>query len=964
MTCDERPISPAPRMVPAGRQTTMPAARASAFSAAGRKLRADASSPAPAARTRTPRRIGAFRAIGLASITALLLLTAVPPLVQAQLDKFPEGTIAKIEFDGNNSIPSEKITHKLLSRVGDPLSHDKVEADLKSLMKTKWFSEVTWYVEEAAPKSGKYVLIFAVREMTLLTKVEFRGRKALRLKELEETTGLKVGNRANPMDAQLAAGRILRLYQDKGYDLASVALLEGGKPGDTKIVFEIFEGPKVKIGSIDFRGNSFASDATLQTHITARKPILGLFGRYHREILDEDRQKLIDYYHANGFFEAQVSAVTRFGSTPGKFDLTFVISEGTQYTVRDVVIEGNHRIKTEALRKELELHSGKPFKMAVRDADKNRMMIQYGEIGCIDATIDCEPRFTNQLGVVDLIYKIDERQPYTLGELEIVGNERTMDKVIRREAVQAGLLPGEILDKNRIEIFRRRLMMTGLFSNPQQNKQIKIEIVRKRPSDQPYGDLIMPLLEDVKQARMQDPGSGADLLPAPLPAPAAGAPGTSSEPNGPGLLPFGAGNTFNPPVNLPPLDVPAPAPPMVPGGRMPAPANPAPPPIGVGEMPGTDPSIPGMNMTSVGPDRNDPFLNRSFADIVTSVEEATTGALMFSVGANSFQGLMGNIQINERNFNIMRFPRSFSDIFAGNAFRGGGQTFQINLQAGNWINMMVVSLREPYLFDLPIGASGSGFLMSRIYPNWDERRGGGQFSLGRQFGTSIYADTSVRAEEVDFFGYRSPAPANYLAASGYTSLFSIKPSLRFDNRNSPTMATKGQYLQFSAEQGWGSFTWSKFDVEGRAYFPTGSRPDGTGKRFFTLRSHFGIATETTPVYERYFAGNFGSLRGFQYRTVSPHVFSVPTGGVMMALGSVEYQFPWNARDTFHQIFFTDFGTVTGNYEFSSMRVSVGTGLKVALPIFPVPLEFDLAFPVLKAQGDRVQFFNFAASAMW
>jgi outer membrane protein insertion porin family len=381
-------------------------------------------------------------------------------------------------------------------------------------------------------------------------------------------------------------------------------------------------------------------------------------------------------------------------------------------------------------------------------------------------------------------------------------------------------------------------------------------------------------------------------------------------------------------------------------------------------MPGTDPSIPGMNTTDVGPDHNDPFPNRSFADIVTSVEEATTGALMFSVGANSFQGLMGTVSINERNFNIMRVPQSFSDLFSGNAFRGGGQSFQINLQAGNLINMMSVSLREPYLFDLPIGASGSGFVMSRVYPNWDERRGGGQFSLGRQFGTSIYADTSVRAEEVDFFGYRSPAPANYLAASGFTSLVSIKPSLRFDNRNSPTMATKGQYVQLSAEQGWGSFTWSKFDAEGRSYFPTGARPDGTGKRFFTLRGHFGIATESTPIYERYFAGNFGSLRGFQYRTVSPHAFNVPTGGVMMALGSVEYQFPWNARDTFHQIIFTDFGTVTGNYEFSNMRISVGTGLKVALPIFPVPLEFDLAFPVLKAPGDRVQYFNFAASAMW
>jgi outer membrane protein insertion porin family len=179
------------------------------------------------------------------------------------------------------------------------------------------------------------------------------------------------------------------------------------------------------------------------------------------------------------------------------------------------------------------------------------------------------------------------------------------------------------------------------------------------------------------------------------------------------------------------------------------------------------------------------------------------------------------------------------------------------------------------------------------------------------------------------------------------------------------MATKGQYLEVSAEQGFGSFTFSKFDAEGRIYIPTGSRPDGTGKRFFTLRGHYGIATETTPVYERYFAGNFGSLRGFQYRSVSPHVFGIPTGGVMMAVGSLEYQFPWNARDTFHQVFFTDFGTVTPNYEFSAMRVSVGTGLKVAIPAFgPMPFEFDLAFPVMHQFGDKVQYFNFTVGGVW
>ena len=106
----------------------------------------------------------------------------------------------------------------------------------------------------------------------------------------------------------------------------------------------------------------------------------------------------------------------------------------------------------------------------------------------------------------------------------------------------------------------------------------------------------------------------------------------------------------------------------------------------------------------------------------------------------------------------------------------------------------------------------------------------------------------MRAEEVDFFGYRSPAPADYLAASGYHVVVLAQAELpdrqrRFDNRNSPFMPTKGQYLQLSTEQGWGSFTWTKFDAEGRVYLPTCSRPDGTGKQFFTFRGHFGIATE-------------------------------------------------------------------------------------------------------------------------
>ena len=142
--------------------------------------------------------------------------------------------------------------------------------------------------------------------MTLITKVEFRGRKAIRLKEIEDTTDLKAGNRADPTRTRLAVSQILRLYQEKGYDLASVTLLEGGNPGDTKIVIEIFEGPKVKVNSINFVGNHFASAATLANPDRHTKADPGVLRQVPRDMLDEDRQKLIDYYYSQGFFEVKV----------------------------------------------------------------------------------------------------------------------------------------------------------------------------------------------------------------------------------------------------------------------------------------------------------------------------------------------------------------------------------------------------------------------------------------------------------------------------------------------------------------------------------------------------------------------------------------------------------------------------------------------------------------------------------
>ena len=219
---------------------------------------------------------------------------------------------------------------------------------------------------------------------------------------------------------------------------------------------------------------------------------------------------------------------------------------------------------------------------------------------------------------------------------------------------------------------------------------------------------------------------------------------------------------------------------------------------------------------------------------------------------------------------------------------------------------------------------------------------------------------------MNFYGYQSPAPADYLAATGHTTLATIRPSLRFDNRNSPFMPNKGQYLEFSFEQGWGTFTYPKAEVEGRTYFTTGEPARRLGQAdpdlprplrrrpAATRRSTSGSSPATSA------ASAASSTAASAPRRSASNV-----GGVMEALGSVEYQFPWTANDMFHQVVFCDFGTVENDYRFNNFRVSVGTGLRMLIPAFgPLPLCFDLAFPVEKAPGDRVQFFNFTIGAFY
>ena len=723
----------------------------------------------------------------------LVVMASTRPALAGKPGGLPEGDIAEIKIVGNASITSEQVRGKIKSRAGRPIDQATLDSDLRALHGTKWFSDVGFAFEEA-PNGKGIVLVIQVVEMPVLKDVQFigliEGWGHVKLKDIEEATQLKKGGRADSVKAQLAIHQIQSLYEEKGFEKAEVRLIEGGKVGDSKVVIEIFEGPKFKIESIDFVGNTFVEDGVLATKIESRRGFFGTLGaRRQKEGLENDKRALYKYYQDNGFFDVHVSAVTKPGKALGEEQIVFTISEGAQYKVKDILIEGNKQIPGPKLREGMLLKPGEPFNENVRDIDHKAMMTKYWGIGCIKTKIEKDQPVTDEPGFVRVIYRIEEGNPYILGQLIVRGNARTKDKVVRREALMAGLLPGEMLDLNRVDIFKRRLGSTGYFSgSPNQpggqgpgSKGIDIKVVNERSGDKPFGEDVLIEPNGVNLTRMQSPDQDpppptGDLpvippldvppampplevpsppargpgLPEPGPAPAGGAPGPQ------GAIPFGSDGLFDPtPNTVPPVLGPPPST---------APQPPFPPRRNPGALnPSQEPNLPNNNMNDVGPDRQEPFPGRSYADIVTNVDEAPTGRLMFGFGASSFGGLSGTAILHESNFDLFAIPRSFSELGSGRAFRGAGQELRISLSPGTLMQpQYLVSFRDPYLFDQPLGLGVSAYATSRYYPDFSERRAGGRFSLGYQFGPQTYADVGVpdrgrRDQQVQVSRARRPA---------------------------------------------------------------------------------------------------------------------------------------------------------------------------------------------------------------
>jgi outer membrane protein insertion porin family len=333
---------------------------------------------------------------------------------------------------------------------------------------------------------------------------------------------------------------------------------------------------------------------------------------------------------------------------------------------------------------------------------------------------------------------------------------------------------------------------------------------------------------------------------------------------------------------------------------------------------------------------------------------------MFGVGVNSSTGLNGSIIFNERNFDITRWPVSFDDLISGGAFRGAGQEFRVELVPGVQMQRYSATFREPFLFDSPYSLTTSAYFYQRFFNEYTEEREGIRITVGRKISQYWSLALTSRLENVNVSNVQYWEPQDYLSVQGNNLLAGFRGSAIFDTRDSLLRPTEGTLMDLSFEEVTGDRTFSLANFDVSQFFTLYQRADNSGKQVLALKGQLGWASNNTPVFERYFAGGFNTIRGFQFRGVGPDINGYKVGGDFMVMASAEYQVPIRANDQIYLVGFVDTGSVSPTINhFSDYVVSAGFGVRFTVPMLgPVPIALDFGFPIVKGPHDREQVFNF------
>src|SRR2546422_1720172 len=403
-------------------------------------------------------------AIRVAFICALLGAVSA----RAQNPQAPQGPpIIKsidVQYTGPGTVSKERILAQMRTKVGQPYSDQVVEQDIETLYKTGSILNVRIF---AQPEGNGVKVIVAVQTRSIVREIEIDGAEQVKAKRLRKEIKLKLNQPVNEQQLEEARQKIIEVYQGRGYNDVSVQFRVDAideKRGTARVVFTVNEGVKGAVRQVHFEGNQHFSEKVLRKQMKTRGKTLLYFldksGRLDEVQLEQDLDKIREWYQNHGYIDVQIKDVRKERTKNGPLILTIVIAEGPQYHVGKLTISGYHATTEEKIRALLKMKEGSVYSPKALHDDAKALADAYGSGGYVDLVILPEGTPAGPARV-DVHYKIEEGDRSFVQRINIAGNTRTKDKVIRREVLVA---PGDVFNTVRVDTTKKRLENLGYFA--------------------------------------------------------------------------------------------------------------------------------------------------------------------------------------------------------------------------------------------------------------------------------------------------------------------------------------------------------------------------------------------------------------------------------------------------------------------------------------------------------------------
>jgi outer membrane protein insertion porin family len=745
-----------------------------------------------------------------------------------------------IRYRGAKTVNEDLLRNQMVSKAGSVYRAENLDKDITSLYESGLVDDVRFLAE---PVGNGVNLIAEVTTRSVVDGVGFIGNTIFSDQKLAKETKLKSGGIMSDAEVLEARRNIEKYYQGYGYPdvMVSHRIQAAATEGRSDLIFIIDEGTKNEVRKIRFEGNTAFTGPELRKEMKTKPK--GWFswltksGRFESNQLDEDLDAVLDYYRSRGYLRVSSPGIRREPVKDGRVDLIIPIVEGEKYTVAGVGFSKMTVFKPEELYPSITLNSNDAYSSAKMREDIKMIRSYYGSRGYADATVvpDIRDAGPNR---VTIIYRITEGSKYRVGRVNVAGNTKTKDKVIRREVP---LKPGDWFNSVELETTQSRLRTLNYFSDVQ-------------------------------------------------------ATGT----------PAGGG----------------------------------------------------------------------YRDVNVIVEEKATGSVGVGAGFSSVDNIVGFVNLEQSNF----------DLFNPWNFTGGGQRFSANLRLGAERSDVTVSLVEPWFLDRQLALGTELFYkQSSYFSDWYEQTNAGasvfirkpinnKSSVRLEYkleNVNIDSEVSARNNFPNGNGGAGNDPDRTNGSNSFLSEENIggdflRSALAlnyiYDTRNDNIMPRRGHKVDAGLTYAGlgGDVETITFTVQGQKYW---------NLKWDSILSVNGeLATVDgsgeIPVFERMFLGGGRTLRGFEFRDVGPRDVGYTNdvyGGNSLGYVTVEYTFP--VIDTIRFAVFSDTGFVNADSWDPSpddIYSDVGFGIRLLLPISPLPLALDYAFPISSPDGeaDKGGQFNF------